>query len=106
MKDQNYHGFPGGRPVWPFDKIKKPAPKPVTVPTVRHGVSILRLVAKGVNTRRAIAPRLGLMRPESIAGAVAAMDRDGYITRTPNDGKTERLMTLTAMGRKALEMAQ
>lgn len=104
--DPNYYGFPGGRPVWPFDKIKNPTPKPVTVPTVRHGVSILRLVAKGVNTRRAIAPRLGLMRPESIAGAVAAMDRDGYITRTPNDGKTERLMTLTAMGRKALEMAQ
>lgn len=27
MRDA-YHGYPGGRPVWPFDKIKKPAPAP------------------------------------------------------------------------------
>lgn len=105
-KDPNYYGFPGGRPVWPFARVAKAKPEPVTVPTMRHGVAVLRLVAKGVNTRQTIAPKLGMMRADSVIGVVAALDRAGYISRTPNDGRTERLMTLTDRGRKALEMAQ
>ena len=101
--DPNYYGFPGGRPVWPFDKIKKPAPKPVTVPTVRHGVSILRLVAKGVNTRRTIAAALGFKAVESVARHIKALDHGGYIRRTSNNGRDVRIVRLTDKGRKALE---
>lgn len=101
-----YHGYPGGRPVWPFDKIKKPAPAPVVVPAMRNAVAVLRLVADGVNTRRLIAPRLGMKRAESVVGVVAELDRSGYISRTRNDGRSERIISLTSKGRKALEMAR
>lgn len=106
-RDPNYYGFPGGRPVWPFARTpKKPKPEPVTVPTVRHGVAILRLVDGGADTLRAIAPGLGMMRADSAIGVVAELDRSGYISRTRNDGRSERIISLTIKGRKALEMAQ
>jgi len=101
-----YHGYPGGRPKWPFARTpKKPKPEPVTVPTVRHGVAILRLVDRGADTLRAIAPGLGMMRADSAIGLVAELDRSGYISRTRNDGRSERIISLTSKGRKALELA-
>jgi len=106
MRDPNYYGFPGGRPVWPFAKFqKKPKPEPVTVPTTRHGLAILRLVAAGVDTNRKIAPGLGMMRTDSAASPIAALDRAGYIARMRNDGRSERSLELTDKGRKALELA-
>jgi len=53
-----YHGFPGGRPAWHFDRPAKPKPTPVTVPTGLYAVEILRLVANGVTALRDIAPEL------------------------------------------------
>ena len=106
MRDPNYYGFPGGRPVWPFAKAKKPKPEPVTLPTMRRGVEILLLVAAGADTNRAVASRLGMKLTDSVAGPIAALDREGYISRTRNDGRSERIISLTSKGRKALEMAQ
>ena len=103
--DPNYYGFPGGRPVWPFARVAKAKPEPVTVPTMRHGVAVLRLVAQGANTRRAIAGALGMQVVDSASGPIAALDRDGYITRTRNDGRSELVLGLTAKGRQALELA-
>lgn len=105
-RDPNYYGFPGGRPVWPFDKIKKPAPTPVTVPTVRYGVAILRLVADGMNTHRTIAAACGFKAVEPVARHIKALDHGGYISRTSNNGRDVRIVSLTDNGRKALEMAQ
>ena len=101
--DPNYYGFPGGRPKWPFARVAKPKPEPVTAPTVRHGMAILRLVSGGADTLRTIAPGLGMQRADSAMGLIAALDRDEYITRTRNDGRNERVMSLTQKGRKALE---
>ena len=39
-------------------------------------------------------------------GVVAELDRSGYISRTRNDGRSERIISLTSKGRKALEMAR
>lgn len=104
-RDPNYYGFPGGRPVWPFARVAKPKPEPVTVPTMRRGVAILQLVAAGVDTNRAVASRLGMKLTDSVAGPIAALDRDGYIARTRNDGRSDRVLSLTDRGRRALEIA-
>ncbi len=103
--DPNYYGFPGGRPKWPFARVAKPKPEPVTVPTMRRGVAILQLVAAGVDTNRAVASELGMKLTDSVAGPIAALDRDGYIARTRNDGRSERVLSLTNKGRAALELA-
>lgn len=101
-----YHGFPGGRPAWPFASPSKPAPVPVTVPTGLHELAILRLVANGVVALRDIAPELGVKWTTSIAPRVASLERMGYITRPPSNGRTDRLLSLTDNGRKALELAR
>ena len=100
-----YHGFPGGRPKWHFDRPAKPKPTPVTVPTGLHELAILRLVANGVNALRDIAPVLGVKWTTSIAPYVAKLEAGGYVTRPPSNGRTDRLLSLTDKGRKALEMA-
>ena len=97
-----YHGFPGGRPKWHFDRPSKP--EPVTVPTGLHELAILRLVANGVTALRDIAPELGVKWTTSIAPRVASLERMGYITRPPSNGRTDRLLSLTRKGRKALEL--
>lgn len=89
-----YHGFPGGRPKWHFGTEKKPKPEPVTVPTMLHGVAILRLVESGVTALRDIAPELGVKWSTSIAPRVADLVAGGYLTRPPSNGKTDRLLTL------------
>ena len=99
-----YHGFPGGRPAWHFDRPSKPKPEPVTVPTGLHELAILRLVANGVTALRDIAPVLGVKLTTSIAPYVAKLEAGGYVTRRPNNGRTDRLLSLTDKGRKALEM--
>lgn len=105
-RDPNYYGFPGGRPVWPFARTpKKPKPEPVTLPTMRRGVAILQLVAAGADTNRAVASRLGMKLTDSVAGPIAALDREGYIARTRNDGRSDRVLSLTDRGRRALEIA-
>lgn len=100
-----YHGFPGGRPVWHFDRPAKPKPEPVTVPTGLHELAILRLVANGVTALRDIAPVLGVKWTASIAPYVAKLEAGGYVTRPPSNGRTDRLLSLTSKGSKALEMA-
>lgn len=101
-----YHGYPGGRPKWPFAITpKKPKPEPVTVPTGLYAVEILRLVANGVTALRDIAPVLGVKWTTSIAPYVAKLEAGGYVTRPPSNGRTDRLLSLTEKGRKALEMA-
>ena len=100
-----YHGYPGGRPKWHFDLPSKPKPEPVTVPTGLHELAILRLVANGVNAQRDIAPVLGVKWTTSIAPYVAKLEAGGYVTRPPSNGRTDRLLSLTEKGRKALEMA-
>ena len=100
-----YHGFPGGRPAWHFDRPAKPKPTPVTVPTGLHELAILRLVANGVTALRDIAPVLGVKWTTSIAPYVAKLEAGGYVTRPPSNGRTDRLLSLTDKGRKALEMA-
>ena len=100
-----YHGYPGGRPKWHFDLPSKPKPEPVTVPTGLYAVEILRLVANGVNALRDIAPVLGVKWTTSIAPYVAKLEAGGYVTRPPSNGRTDRLLSLTDKGRKALEMA-
>lgn len=104
MRDA-YHGYPGGRPKWHFGTEKKPKPEPVTVPTMLHGVAILRLVESGVTALRDIAPELGVKWTTSIAPYVAKLEAGGYVTRPPSNGRTDRLLSLTDKGRKALEMA-
>ena len=98
----SYHGYPGGRPKWHFDLPSKP--EPVTVPTGLHELAILRLVANGVTALRDIAPELGVKLTTSIAPYVAKLEAGGYVTRRPNNGRTDRLLSLTDKGRKALEM--
>lgn len=93
MRDA-YHGFPGGRPKWHFARASKPKLEVVTVPTVYHGVEILRLVANGVTAIRDIAPELGVKWSTSIAPRVADLVAGGYLTRPPSNGKTDRLLTL------------
>ena len=88
--DPNYYGFPGGRPKWPFARVAKPKPEPVTVPTMRRGVAILQLVAAGVDTNRAVASELGMKLTDSVAGPIAALDRDGYIARRASTGSVGR----------------
>lgn len=46
-----------------------------------------------------------MMRADSAIGLVAELDRSGYISRTRNDGRSERIISLTSKGRKALELA-
>lgn len=104
MRDA-YHGYPGGRPKWHFGTEKKPKPEPVTVPTMLHGVAILRLVESGVTALRDIAPELGVKWTTSIAPYVAKLEAGGYVTRPPSNGRTDRLLSLTDKGRKALGMA-
>lgn len=105
MRDA-YYGFPGGRPKWHFvGKPPNPIATPVTVPTVRYGVAILRLVANGVTALRDIAPVLGVKWTASIAPYVAKLEAGGYVTRPPSNGRTDRLLSLTDKGRKALELA-
>lgn len=104
MRDA-YHGYPGGRPKWHFGTEKKPKPEPVTVPTMLHGVAILRLVESGVTALRDIAPELGVKWTASIAPYVAKLEAGGYVTRPPSNGRTDRLLSLTDKGRKALGMA-
>lgn len=51
-----YHGYPGGRPKWHFDRPSKPKPEPVTVPTGLHELAKLataRSVAAGGVDRKA-----------------------------------------------------
>ncbi len=100
-----YHGYPGGRPAWHFDRPAKPKPTPVTVPTGLHELAILRLVANGVTALRDIAPVLGVKWTTSIAPYVAKLEAGGYVTRPPSNGRTDRLLSLTEKGRKALELA-
>ena len=100
-----YHGYPGGRPAWHFDRPAKPKPTPVTVPTGLHELAILRLVANGVTAMRDIAPVLGVKWTTSIAPYVAKLEAGGYVTRPPSNGRTDRLLSLTDKGRKALELA-
>lgn len=100
-----YHGFPGGRPKWPSVERAASAPEPVTVPTGLHELAILRLVANGVVALRDIAPVLGVKWTTSIAPYVAKLEAGGYVTRPPSNGRTDRLLSLTDKGRKALEMA-
>lgn len=104
MRDA-YHGYPGGRPKWHFGTEKKPKPEPVAVPTMLHGVAILRLVANGVTALRDIAPVLDVKWTASIAPSVAKLEAGGYVTRPPSNGRTDRLLSLTSKGSKALEMA-
>ena len=104
MRDA-YHGYPGGRPAWPFASPSKPAPVPVTVPTGLHELAILRLVANGVTALRDIAPVLGVKWTASIAPYVAKLEAGGYVTRPPSNGRTDRLLSLTIKGRKALELS-
>ena len=101
-----YHGYPGGRPKWHFDRPAKPKPTPVTVPTGLHELAILRLVANGENALRDIAPVLGVKWTASIAPYVAKLEAGGYVTRPPSNGRTDRLLSLTDKGRKALELAR
>lgn len=102
-----YHGFPGGRPAWPFARPSKPVPVPVTVPTGLYAVEILRLVANGVNTARLIAPQIGVKYDSSASPHIRALECGGYIERTPqSNGRTDRLLSLTDKGRKALELAR
>lgn len=101
----SYHGFPGGRPAWHFDRPAKPKPKPVTVPTGLHELAILRLVANGVTALRDIAPVLGVKWKTSIAPYVAKLEAGGYVARPPSNGRTDRLLSLTIKGRKALELS-
>ena len=98
-----YHGYPGGRPAWHFDRPAKPTP--VTVPTGLHDLAILRLVTEGMNTHRTIAAALGFKAVESVARHIKALDHGGYISRTSNNGRDVRIVSLTDKGRKALEMA-
>ena len=105
MRDA-YHGFPGGRPVWHFSMPAKPKPTPVTVPTGLHELAILRLVENGVTALRDIAPELGVKWTASIAPYVAKLEAVGYVTRPPSNGRTDRLLSLTDRGRKALELAR
>ena len=100
-----YHGYPGGRPAWPFASPSKPAPVPVTVPTGLHELAILRLVAEGMNTHRTIAAALGFKAVEYVARHIKALDHGGYISRTSNNGRDVRIVSLTDKGRKALELA-
>lgn len=100
-----YHGYPGGRPAWHFDRPAKPKPTPVTVPTGLHELAILRLVSNGVTALRDIAPVLGVKWTASIAPYVAKLEAGGYVTRPPSNGRTDRLLSLTDKGRKALELA-
>lgn len=101
-----YHGFPGGRPKWHFDLPSKPKPEPVTVPTGLHELAILRLVTEGMNTHRTIAAALGFKAVESVARHIKALDHGGYISRTSNNGRDVRIVSLTDKGRKALELAR
>lgn len=102
----SYHGYPGGRPAWHFDRPAKPKPAPVTVPTGLYAVQILRLVANGVNTARLIAPQIGVKYNSSTSPHIRALEGGGYIKRTPrSNGRTDRLLSLTDKGRKALEVA-
>ena len=80
-------------------------PEPVTLPTMRRGVAILQLVAAGADTNRAVASRLWMKLTDSVAGPIAALDREGYIARTRNDGRSDRVLSLTDRGRRALEIA-
>ena len=100
-----YHGYPGGRPVWHFASASKPKPEPVTVPTMLHGVAILRLVESGVTALRDIAPEVGVKWTTSIARYVSELEAGGYVARPPGNGRTDRLLSLTDKGRKALELA-
>ena len=41
----------------------------------------------------------------SLDWSVAELNAGGYVTRPPSNGRTDRLLSLTDKGRKALEVA-